>query len=279
MMTSMAEPEPRLPVRLQGPRNDSEARPVAALHAAIGAAALANDAAARLTRALAWVAAPLGRAVLYPPFLPERLHPGGAIEILSDRGRKTLTSTGNDLDRLITAMVPAVVAEVLDTLDLNAIVRDRVDLDGLVAAVDIASVIDRVDVDAVVQKVDIDAIVSRLDIDAIADRLDLDRVLARLDVNAIVAGVDIDAIVDRINVVDLAEEVISEIDLPEIIRDSTGSMASQVVRDARMQSVDADEAISRFVDRWLRRGRQRSTDTPAAPGDGADPVPYDQFQS
>ena len=94
------------------------------------------------------------------------------------------------------------------------------------------------------RRVDIDAIAQRIDLDAVADRIDIDRIVARIDIDAIVAGVDLNAIVDRLNVVGLAEEVINEIDLPEIIRDSTGSMASQVVRDARMQSIDADEAVS-----------------------------------
>ena len=115
------------------------------------------------------------------------------------------------------------------------------------------------------RRVDIDAIAQRIDLDAIADRIDLDRIVARIDIDAIVAGVDLNAIVDRLNVVGLAEEVINEIDLPEIIRDSTGSMASQVVRDARIQSIDADEAVSRLVDRLLRRRRKRSTGAPVQP--------------
>jgi hypothetical protein len=62
--------------------------------------------------------------------------------------------------------------------------------------------------------------------------------------------------------------VITAIDLPEIIRDSTGSMASQVARDARIQSFDADEAVSRLVDRLLRRREVRLTD-------GTDPAHAD----
>jgi predicted RNase H-like nuclease len=89
--------------------------------------------------------------------------------------------------------------------------------------------------------------------------------VARIDIDAIVSRVDIDAIVRRLDLVGLAEEVVNGIDLPEIIRESTGSMASDVVRDARMQSIDADAAIARIVDRILRRRRARRTDAPGEP--------------
>ena len=163
--------------------------------------------------------------------------------------------------------MPVVVKEVLDTLDLTAIVRERVDLDALVADVDIEAVIDRVDLDAVARRIDIGMIIDRVDIDAIADRIDLERVVRRLDVDGIVATVDLPAVIERIDVVGLAEDVIGEIDLPEIIRDSTGSLASHVVSEGRMQSVGADEAITRLVDRWLRRGSRRITDVPRPASD------------
>ena len=257
--------------------------PLSPAHAAIGLAAVAAGAAVSASRRIARVVRPVGSAVLHPPVLTERLHLGRAVDALANRGRAVVTSTSGDLERMIAVIVPVVVREVLDTLDLNVVILERVDLDGLVAKVDIAEIIDRVDVDAVVRQVDIDAIVQRIDLDAvmrrvdidaiaqrvdldaIANRIDVDRIVARIDVDAIVAGVDLNAIVDRLDVVGLAEEVINEIDLPEIVRDSTGSMASQVVRDARMQSIDADEAVSRLADRLFRRRRKRSTDAPIQP--------------
>ena len=255
-------------------------RPLRPLHAAIGLAAVvtgAAGAAVSTTRRIARAAAPLSGAVLRPPILAERLHLAHAVGVLADRGRQVMTSTGGDLERMIAVIVPLVVREVLDTLDLNVVILERVDLDGLVAKVDISEVIDRVDIDAVVRQVDVDAIlervdldavvrrididalIQRIDLDAIADRIDIDRIIARIDVDAVVAGVDLNAIVDRLDVVGLAEEVINEIDLPEIIRDSTGSVASHVVRDARMQSINADQAVAGLVDRLLRRRGKRST--------------------
>jgi hypothetical protein len=271
-------------------------KPLSRFYAAIGLAAVAAGAAASVTRGVARVAAPLGRAVLHPPVLTQRLHPSRVVDALADRGREVMASTGGDLERMVAVIVPAVVREVLDTLDLNVVILERVDLDGLAAKVDIAEIIGRVDVDAVVrqvdidamvhrvdidgivQRVDVDAIAQRIDLDAIADRIDLDRIVARIDVDAVVAGVDLNAIVDRLDVVGIAEEVINEVDLPEIIRDSTGSMASQVVRDARMQSIDADEAVSRLVDRLLRRRGQRFTAALLPPQAEAVPIVDDQSQ-
>jgi hypothetical protein len=87
-------------------------------------------------------------------------------------------------------------------------------------------------------RVDLDAAVSQVDIDAIAGRLDIEGVIARIDLVAIV------------------EEVIAAIDLPAIIRDSTGSMASETVRGARMTGITVDEAISRALERHVFRGRR-----------------------
>jgi hypothetical protein len=38
-----------------------------------------------------------------------------------------------------------------------------------------------------------------------------------------------------------------------------------VVRDARMQTIDADVAIARVIDRIIRRRRARHTDAPGEP--------------
>jgi hypothetical protein len=51
------------------------------------------------------------------------------------------------------------------------------------------------------------------------------------------------------------DQVIDAIDLPEILRESTGSVASEAVRGVRADGVQADEAVARFVDRLLRRSR------------------------
>jgi hypothetical protein len=300
----------------------------AAVDAALGAAAMATSAAVLVLRGFARVAAPFGRVVMHPPILNERLHPARVVEALADRGREARTSTDGDLNQMIAAVVPPVVDQVLNSLDLTALVRERVDIDTLVSTVDVAAIVDRLDIDAIVREVDIDAIVrqvdidaivrqvdiaaivDRVDIDAIAKRIDLDEIVERIDIDAIVSRIDLDAIVDRVDldvivnrvnidaiakridldaiveridldtivsridldaivdrvdIVGLAEEVVNGIDLPEIIRESTGTMASEVVRDARMQSIVADVTIARLVDRLIHRRRARRTDAPGEP--------------
>lgn len=91
--------------------------------------------------------------------------------------------------------------------------------------------------------------------DLVLRYLDIDRVVAAADLDAAAARIDLAAIIDRIDLIGLAEEIIDGVDLPAIIRESTGSMASDTVRSVRMQGIVADEAIGRAFDRLLlRRG-------------------------
>ena len=60
--------------------------------------------------------------------------------------------------------------------------------------------------------------------------------------------------------------VIAEVDLAEIIRQSTGSVASDTVRGVRMQGISGDQAVGRVVARLrLRRGRKDPEMTPTQP--------------
>jgi hypothetical protein len=178
----------------------SPARTVpAAVDAALGAAAMATSAAISVMRGFARMAAPFGRVVMHPPLLNGRLHPARVLEALADRGREARTSTDGDLNQIIAAVVPPVVNQLLNSLDLTALVRERVDIDTLVSAVDIAAIVGRLDIDAIVREVDIDAIVRQVDIAAIVDRVDIDAIAKRIDLDAIVERIDIDAIVSRID--------------------------------------------------------------------------------
>jgi hypothetical protein len=146
---------------------------------------------------------------------------------------------------------PARGVEALARLGGQERAAARRDLDLAVSAlvpVVIERVLERISLTELVKEhVDVDAIVAGVDLDAIVDRLDIDAVIARIDL------------------VQLADEVIEGIDLPEIIRESTGTVASEVVRGVRMQSIDADEAIARVVDRLFLRRRRRVTDAPGEP--------------
>ena len=58
--------------------------------------------------------------------------------------------------------------------------------------------------------------------------------VTQLVADELLTRLDLDAIVDQVDIAALVEEVLTEIDLPSIIRESTGSVASESVRGARM---------------------------------------------
>lgn len=168
-----------------------------------------------------------------------------------------------DLDAAVARVdLDAAVARVdLDAianrLDLDAVVA-RVDLDAVVARVDLAAIVDRIDVEAVAARLDLDRLAADLDLQAIVARLDLDAVAARLDADLVVARVDLDAIVRRIDLVAIAQSVIDAIDLPEIVRESTGALSSDAVRSVRAEGRRADDRVAGLVDRLLRRSPDRA---------------------
>jgi len=142
-------------------------------------------------------------------------------------------------------LAPDLVERALDLVPVTAVIREHVDLDALVASVDL---------DAAARHIDLEAVLARLDLTEV--------VTEQVDVNAVASTLDLDAILDRLDLAALAREVIVAIDLPEIIRESSGSLVNESVRGVRMQSIDADRAVEHLVDRLLRR---RGTT-----GDGSD---------
>jgi len=190
------------------------------------------------------------------------------------RGRSAAV---RQIGRALDACVPGLLDAVLRRAGLTEVVLRYVDLDAVVGAVDLDAAAERIDVDAVARRLDVDAVAGRLDIEAVLDQLDLtELVLVRVDlarvVDAALARMDLtDLVLDRVDLgrlaeavlaevdlVGVAEEVIDGVDLTEIIRESTGSMASDTVRDARMQSIAADQAVGRAVDRLLLRRRREA---------------------
>jgi hypothetical protein len=153
--------------------------------------------------------------------------------------------TSQVLDRA----VPWIAANALDRIDLTALVAQRVDLDGIVARVDLDAAVARVDLDAAVRRVDVDAIVSRLDLDAIVATVDLDAAVARVDIDTAVRAVDLAVVIE------IARAVVDAIDLPLIIRESSGGVAADLVTDVRLQTIDADQNFARLLDRVFHRGR------------------------
>lgn len=103
----------------------------------------------------------------------------------------------------------------------------------------------------------LDAVVPRLT-NAILQRVDITQIVVdNVDVNKIASEVQLDPIIDRIPIIDIADYVIEEIDLPEVIRGSTGGIAERVMQTVRFKAIESDVAVERLVDRILmwRDGR------------------------
>ena len=188
-----------------------------------------------------------------------------------------------DLDRVAEHLD---IEAVLDRLDLTELVIRRVDLDRVAQGLDVEAVLDRLDLtELVIRRVDLDRVAQRLDIEAVLDRLDLtdlvvrrvdlDRVAQGLDVEAVAYRLDLTALAQRIDLIGLAEQVVVGIDLPQLIRDSTGSVASEGIAGVRMQGMEADQALTHLVDRLLRR-RPRTPEPGQGPEQGPEQGPDGQ---
>jgi hypothetical protein len=172
-----------------------------------------------------------------------------------------------DIDAAITRVDLDAIVETVDLdaivrrIDIEAVVRS-IDLDAIVSQVDLDAIVRRIDIEAVVRSIDLDAIVDLVDLDRVASHLDLDAVVQRVPVDAVVARVDVEAVLDRLDLAGIARQVIDAIDLPSILRQSTGAVSSQAVRVVRTEGMNGDESVSRFIDRVLRRTHQPGAVTP-----------------
>jgi hypothetical protein len=288
-------------------RNPSDApatsqEPISLLDVGVGASNLAAATAGAVGRRVRTIGWPVADALLRPPMLSPRYQPNTWLTGLARRGGKRRDELKRELTAVLDSIVPTVVAAVLQRIDLTETVKRYVDLDSIVAEVDLDAAAVRLDLDALLgrldlskivkERVDLDALVAEVDLDAAAVRLDLDALLGRLDLtkivkervdlDALVAEVDLDAaavrldlyaLIDRIDLVGLTEGVIAEVDLPEIIRESTSSVASDTVRGVRMQGISGDEALGRVVGRLRLRRSPRAAAAPSV--DGSAPVGSD----
>ena len=147
------------------------------------------------------------------------------------------------------SLVPEIAQGLADQVDLTALVRERVDVNAIVEDVDIDRILDRVDIDAVIDRVDIDEIVARVDMERLARSFPVETIVDRVDADRVIARTDLVAIIDRLDLAAIAEEVIDEIDLPGLVRESSGMMANETVQTVRVQGMNADRVVSRVVDR------------------------------
>jgi hypothetical protein len=219
-------------------RDDDVDPATTVLHLALGAVAVAWRAGAPLRDVSVAAVRGVGTAV-------STLAPTGAAT-LAGRGRSARVTLERLADTALRFTIRRVVTAFLQAVDITALVREHVDLDAVAAGLDVDAVVARADLEAAVARVDLDAVARRLDLDGLATRLDLDRVVARVDLAAIIARIDLEG---------LARQVIDAVDLPEIVRHSTGTLTSETVRSVRTEAMHADDVVTGLVDRLLRRSR------------------------
>jgi hypothetical protein len=206
-----------------------------------------------------------------PPGPPLRL-PAAALGLGLEAQRRSLLATaavGARLSPRLRAVTRPAVAVARAPL---AAAWRRLDLDGWALrglaeqrrnrqhAAEVARALVGPVVAAVLAEVDVDAVVARVDVDRIVDRLDLDRIAERIDVDAIAARIDLDAVIARVDLAGLTEQVMDELDIGELIRESSGTMATETVDALRLQGMRADHLLGRVVDQLLRRQGERRTE-------------------
>ena len=131
---------------------------------------------------------------------------------------------------------------------------------GRVAGAVTERVVDTVDPDIVLEHVDLNALLSRVDLDAVLARVDMDALLARVDLNTLLADVDLDALLRNVDL----EALVRRSGIPDIVAESTYSMAGSALDLARRQLVGLDVVVDRIVDRLMRRSEEQRLEGPAS---------------
>ena len=121
-------------------------------------------------------------------------------------------------------------------------------------------------VDAIVSRMNLtELVVTKVDLRTVVetalDQIDLTEIVVqRVDVNRIVGLADIEDVIDRVPMIQIADYIIEEIDLPQIIRESTGGVAMDAFTSTRLTAARSDEFISKVVDALLLRRKGRDLD-------------------
>jgi hypothetical protein len=165
--------------------------------------------------------------------------------------RDRLRSVGRRLTDPVEVIAQQVVERVMDLL-VNAL-----DINALVARVDLNAVLSHIDVDDLLKEVDLNSLLDRVDVSALLDRVDVNDIIRRVDLTAVLDRVDVNDLVKRIDMDALVEET----DLGAVIARSSGGVASEALDAARSQAVGLDQ----FIDRWVGRLLRRKHPGPPAP--------------
>ncbi len=106
----------------------------------------------------------------------------------------------------------------------------------------------------------LDAVVP-IAVSAVVSRIDINEIVKdHVDVNEIVAQAELAPILDRVPITEIADYVIEEIDLPSLIRESTGGVADGLLSTLRFQAIHTDNFVSGIVDRVFFRREKRASE-------------------
>jgi hypothetical protein len=221
------------------------------------------DVSARVERGLLEVAGILARA----PFVgaPVRATEG-YLARWSDVGEEEQARNRALVTEFVRRLAPELATAVVAQLDMDSLMG-QLPIDSVVATVDIDALLDRVDVEGIIDRVDVEKIIDRVDVEKIIDRVDVEKIIDRVDVNAIVGRVDVQAIMGRVDIAPMADEIISEVDIGAIVRQSTGSITGDAVDGGRVTAMRIDGFVDRVADRILFRRKARNLVVP-----GFDPM-------
>jgi hypothetical protein len=186
-----------------------------------------------------------------------------AIDRWGDRAEIETARREQAVRDFVGALVPALIDAVVERVDVAAVV-DRVPLADIVGALDVDALLERVDLDEVLAHVDVDGMLQRVDVDALIQRVDVDALIGRVDVDGIVGRVAVDRLMARIDLGPLVTDVLAEVDIGGIVRESTGSITGDAVDSARIGAMRLDTFVGRVADRALLRKRTHSP-SPAEP--------------
>ena len=243
-------------------------------------------AADRLVRLGSEIASPALSLALSPPLVPQKWTAGRLLQRVSLGWRAQRPDAVRSLYAWSAKAAPAASDLVLDLVDVDRLLVQalgRMDLQLLaraaLAQLDVEELLTtaltgldlRRLVEQVLAEIDLtpiaENVVQRMDLKEIVgtalDQMDLtDIVVEHVDLRRVIISaleeLDLTQLVlERVDLVRVADVILDGVDLPEIIRDSTGSMVSETVHDVRVQGIEADRAVSRLVDRLLRRSGEQ----------------------
>lgn len=122
-------------------------------------------------------------------------------------------------------------------------------------------------VNGVMERLDINGILDQVDVDRLLDQVDVDRLLDNVDIDRLMSRVDVEALMQRVELGPLVTDVLDEVDIGGIVRESTGSITGDAVDSARLTAMRLDGFVGRVADRLLLRGGvdRNSAPNPPAP--------------